>query len=93
MLLCECQKSTVGSGGATAKAASRSSPRRPLLRGLGCLWSRVGAIAVAIVLEVRLEDWFQHELGCGPDYSIPDRQLSGWNLPPLMIRAFGAHGQ
>jgi hypothetical protein len=22
-----------------------------------------------------------------------DRQLSGWNLPPLVIRAFGAHGQ
>jgi hypothetical protein len=22
-----------------------------------------------------------------------NRQLSGWNLPPLMIRAFGAHGQ
>jgi hypothetical protein len=21
-----------------------------------------------------------------------NRQLSGWNLPPLMIRAFGAHG-
>jgi hypothetical protein len=22
-----------------------------------------------------------------------NRQLSGWNLPPLVIRAFGAHGQ
>jgi len=22
-----------------------------------------------------------------------NRQLSGWNLPPLMIRAFGAHGR
>jgi hypothetical protein len=22
-----------------------------------------------------------------------NRQLSGWNLPPLMIRAFGAHCQ
>ena len=22
-----------------------------------------------------------------------NRQLSGWNLPPLMVRAFGAHGQ
>jgi hypothetical protein len=22
-----------------------------------------------------------------------NRQLSGWNLPPLMIRPFGAHGQ
>ena len=22
-----------------------------------------------------------------------NRQLSGWNLPPLMMRAFGAHGQ
>jgi hypothetical protein len=22
-----------------------------------------------------------------------NRQFSGWNLPPLMIRAFGAHGQ
>jgi hypothetical protein len=22
-----------------------------------------------------------------------NRQLSGWNLPSLMIRAFGAHGQ
>ena len=22
-----------------------------------------------------------------------NRQLSGWNLPPLIIRAFGAHGQ
>jgi hypothetical protein len=22
-----------------------------------------------------------------------NRQLSGWNLPPQMIRAFGAHGQ
>jgi hypothetical protein len=21
-----------------------------------------------------------------------NRQFSGWNLPPLMIRAFGAHG-
>jgi hypothetical protein len=21
-----------------------------------------------------------------------NRQLSGWNLPPLVIRAFGAHG-
>src|SRR5262245_12711213 len=21
-----------------------------------------------------------------------NRQLSGWNLPPLMVRAFGAHG-
>jgi hypothetical protein len=22
-----------------------------------------------------------------------NRQLSGWNPPPLVIRAFGAHGQ
>jgi hypothetical protein len=22
---------------------------------------------------------------------LPDPQLSGWNLPPLVIRAFGAH--
>jgi hypothetical protein len=22
-----------------------------------------------------------------------NRQLSGWNLPPLIVRAFGAHGQ
>ena len=32
--------------------------------------------------------------GCPPEplvsYRI-NRQLSGWNLPPLMIRAFGAH--
>jgi hypothetical protein len=34
--------------------------------------------------------------GCPPEplvsYRI-NRQLSGWNLPPLMIRAFGAHCQ
>src|ERR1700676_695209 len=34
-----------------------------------------GAVAVGIVLEVRLEDWFQHELGGGLDHPIPDR----WN--------------
>src|SRR4029077_12639842 len=34
--------------------------------------------------------------GCPPEplvsYRI-NRQFSAWNLPPLMIRAFGAHGQ
>jgi hypothetical protein len=121
-----------------------------------------GTIAVSTVLEINLEDWFQHELGGSLNDSIPDRwnaerslasfqlpqmaggsasalslsrparasltlrpvgslsrprrplsrgsssvgypteplvsfqtnrQLSGWHLPPLMIRAFGAHGQ
>src|ERR1700751_3188388 len=32
-----------------------------------------GTIAVGTVLEVSLEDWFQHELGSGLDYPIPDR--------------------
>ena len=35
-----------------------------------------GTIAVGTVLEVSLEDWFQHELGSGLDYPIPDRRHS-----------------
>src|ERR1700674_4877051 len=33
-----------------------------------------GAIAVGIVLEVRLEDWFQHELGGGLNHPIANRR-------------------
>ena len=33
-----------------------------------------GAVAVGVVLEVRLEDRFQHELGGGLDHPIPDRR-------------------
>src|SRR3977135_3804692 len=36
-----------------------------------------GAVAVGIVLEVRLEDWFQHELGSGLYYPIPDGRDMG----------------
>jgi hypothetical protein len=32
-------------------------------------------------------------LETGRSYAQINRQLSGWNLPPLMIRAFGAHCQ
>ena len=33
-----------------------------------------------------------YPVGLLVSYQI-NRQLSGWNLPPLVIRAFGAHGQ
>jgi hypothetical protein len=34
-----------------------------------------GAVAVRIVLEVSLKDWFQHELGGSLNHAVPD----GWN--------------
>src|ERR1700688_1699189 len=36
--------------------------------------SASGAVAVGIVLKVRLEDRFQHKLGGGLDHPIPDRR-------------------
>src|SRR5580704_10437349 len=45
-----------------------------------------GAITVGIVLEVRLEDWFQHELGGGLDHPIPDRRNAERSLASVRLR-------
>ena len=42
-----------------------------------------GTIAVGIVLEVSLKDWFQHELGRGLDYAIPDGRNAERSLAPV----------
>jgi hypothetical protein len=39
-----------------------------------------GAVAVGVVLEVRLEDRFQHELGGGLYYPIPDGRHGSFEL-------------
>jgi hypothetical protein len=43
-----------------------------------------GTIAVGTVLEVRLEDGFQNELGGSLDYPIPDR----WNAERSLASSF-----
>ena len=45
-----------------------------------------GAVAVGIVLEVRLEDRFQHELGGGLDHPIPDRRNAERSLASVRLR-------
>src|ERR1700751_2558487 len=45
-----------------------------------------GAGAVGIVLEVRREDRFQHELGGGLDYPIPDRRNAERSLASVRLR-------
>src|SRR5262245_32093715 len=41
-----------------------------------------GAVAVSVVLEVRLEDWFQHELGGGLYHPIPIVGMPSGRSPP-----------
>src|SRR6195256_5720622 len=45
-----------------------------------------GAVAVGIVLEVRLEDRFQHELGGGLHHPIPDRRNTERSLASVRLR-------
>src|SRR3982075_829296 len=45
-----------------------------------------GAVAVGVVLEVRLEDRFQHELGGGLDHPIPDRRNTERSLASVRLR-------
>jgi hypothetical protein len=45
-----------------------------------------GTIAVGIVLEVRLEDRFQHELGGSLDHPIPDRWNAERSLASIRLR-------
>src|ERR1700692_4914840 len=45
-----------------------------------------GAVAVGIVLEVRLEDWFQHELGGGRPPPLPDRWNAERSLASVRLR-------
>src|SRR6185503_16961335 len=40
-----------------------------------------GAIAVGIVLEVSLKDWFQHQLGGGLNHPVADRRNAERTLP------------
>src|SRR6266700_3472639 len=48
--------------------------------------SATGAVAVGIVLEVRLEDRFQHELGSGLHHPIPDRRNAERSLASVRLR-------
>src|SRR6266498_3872407 len=48
--------------------------------------STTGAVAVGIVLEVRLEDRFQHELGGGLHHPIPDRRNAERSLASVRLR-------
>src|ERR1700730_13191483 len=45
-----------------------------------------GAVAVGVVLEVRLEDRFQHELGGGLYYPIPDGGIPTRTPPSVALR-------
>src|SRR6266849_4774912 len=45
-----------------------------------------GAVAVGIVLEVRLKDRFQHELGGGLHHPIPDRRNAERSLASVRLR-------
>src|ERR1700730_15887427 len=45
-----------------------------------------GAVAVGVVLEVRLEDRFQHELGGGLYYPIPDGRNAERSLASVRLR-------
>src|ERR1700716_2170123 len=45
-----------------------------------------GAVAVGVVLEVRLEDRFQHELGGGLYYPIPDGRNTERSLASVRLR-------
>ena len=45
-----------------------------------------GTIAVGIILEVSLEDWFQHELGGSLNHSIPDRWNAERSLASIRLR-------
>ena len=64
-------------------------------RGLLKLHSRYGPSDRSVALRRPLSRG-SSPAGCPAEplvsYRI-NRQFSGWNLPPLMIRAFGAHGQ
>src|SRR5260370_32909445 len=44
-----------------------------------------GAVAVGVVLEVRLEDRFQHELGSGLYYPIPDGRNAERSLASVRL--------
>ena len=69
--------------------------------------SFIGDVAVGAIIDSAANNGY-YGLGYGyngyygPGYGYPaeplvsyqiNRQLSGWNLPPLVIRAFGAHCQ
>ncbi len=45
-----------------------------------------GTVAVGIVLEVSLEDRFQHDLGGGLDHPIPDRRNAERSLASIRLR-------
>src|SRR5262245_33919548 len=44
-----------------------------------------GAVAVDIILEVRLEDWFQHEFGGSLHHPIPDGRNAERSLAPRRL--------
>ena len=52
----------------------------------GLLCTALRAIAVGAVLEVRLEDGFQYQLGGGLRHAVSDGRYSEWSLPASRLR-------
>jgi predicted PurR-regulated permease PerM len=52
------------------------------------------AAAIGVLVRFALRQYYASPLyAAAPAEALTDARLSGWNLPPLMIHAFGAHGQ
>src|SRR5438552_8570012 len=81
---------------------SIDAAQQPLRRNTGPSLSRLDNLAVYSVAPFltvfspifsRAANLCDHLLHVSYAVSSSSAALSGWNLPPLIIRAFGAHGQ